>query len=328
MSKKMKQLIMALLVIVMSVTILAIPAAADTKYTASIPVEVRIDPNYDPAVEETFEILVTPGSADFPMPANCSNGIYKIVGADTGSLDFTLPGLGVYTYEISQVDRDSKDDCYEDDSVYDLTIYVVNENAANPSQGGIVVQVTLKLRGDKNDPKPEEVLFVNKYAKPITVELAAKKTYNSKTPKTGLFDFVLKDAAGTTLETVSNVGKNVTFKSFVYDKAGTYVYEISEVNDKRPGVIFDKSVYTVTVEVFRDTNDQGDSIGDYKAEVTYTKNDKTVEADDVVFVNKSKTGGNPFTGDLFRMGLWLSVMAISLVGILVLLVVWFKNKKK
>lgn len=327
MSKKMKQFIMALMVIVMSVTILAVPAAAEG-YTASIPVEVRIDPHYVPDQKDTFEIKVTPGSADFPMPAGCSNGVYKIVGDDKGSLDFTLPGLGVYTYEISQVDRDRNDNCYVDSAVYDLTIYVINENAANPSQGGIVVQVTLKLRGDKNDPKPEEVLFVNKYAKPITVELAAKKTYNSKTPKTGLFDFVLKDAAGTTLETVSNVGKNVTFKSFVYDKAGTYVYEISEVNDKRPGVIFDKSVYTVTVEVFRDTNDQGDSIGDYKAEVTYTKNDKTVEADDVVFVNKSKTGGNPFTGDLFRMGLWISVMAISLVGILVLLVMWFKNKKK
>ena len=116
MSKKMKQFIMALMVIVMSVTILAVPAAAEG-YTASIPVEVRIDPNYIPAEKDTFEIQVTPGSTDFPMPAGCSNGIYKIVGAGKGSLDFTLPGLGVYTYEISQVDRDRNDDCYVDDAV-------------------------------------------------------------------------------------------------------------------------------------------------------------------------------------------------------------------
>ena len=324
MSKKMKQLIMALLVIVMSVTILAIPAAADTKYTASIPVEVRIDPNYVPVVEETFEILVTPGSADFPMPANCSNGIYKIVGADTGSLDFTLPGLGVYTYEISQVDRDSKDDCYEDDSVYDLTIYVLNEDSEHPSQGGIVVQVTLKLRGDKDDTKPATALFINKYAKPVQAAFAATKIYNDKTPKTDLFDFQLKNAKGELLQTVSNVGKNVNFKPIVFDEEGVYTYTISEVLNTRPGVIYDESVYKVTVTVTRDIANKGN----YEAKVTYEKNDKTVEADDVVFVNKSKTGGNPFTGDLFRMGLWLSVMAISLVGILVLLVVWFKNKKK
>lgn len=323
MSKKMKQFIIALMVIVMSVTILAVPAAAEG-YTASIPVEVRIDPNYIPAEKDTFEIQVTPGSTDFPMPAGCSNGIYKIVGAGKGSLDFTLPGLGVYTYEISQVDRDRNDDCYVDDAVYDLTIYVINENTANPSQGDIVVQVTLKLRGDKNDPKPEEVLFVNKYAKPVQAAFAATKIYNDKTPKTDLFDFQLKNAKGELLQTVSNVGKNVNFKPIVFDEEGVYTYTISEVLNTRPGVIYDESVYKVTVTVTRDIANKGN----YEAKVTYEKSDKIVEADDVVFVNKSKTGGNPFTGDLFRMGLWISVMAISLVGILVLLVMWFKNKKK
>lgn len=323
MSKKMKQFIMALMVIVMSVTILAVPAAAEG-YTASIPVEVRIDPNYIPAEKDTFEIQVTPGSADFPMPAGCSNGVYKIVGAGKGSLDFTLPGLGVYTYEISQVDRDRNDDCYVDDAVYDLTIYVINENTANPSQGDIVIQVTLKLRGDKNDPKPEEVLFVNKYAKPVQAAFAATKIYNNKTPKTDLFDFQLKNAKGELLQTVSNVGKNVNFKPIVFDEEGVYTYTISEVLNTRPGVIYDESVYKVTVTVTRDIANKGN----YEAKVTYEKSDKIVEADDVQFVNKSKTGGNPFTGDLFRMGLWLSVMVISLVGILVLLVMWFKNKKK
>ena len=323
MSKKMKQFIMALMVIVMSVTILAVPAGAEG-YTARIPVEVRIDPHYVPDQKDTFEIKVTPGSADFPMPAGCSNGIYKIVGAGKGSLDFTLPGLGVYTYEISQVDRDRNDNCYVDSAVYDLTIYVVNENAANPSQGGIVVQVTLKLRGDKNDPKPEEVLFVNKYAKPVQAAFAATKIYNNKTPKTDLFDFQLKNAKGELLQTVSNVGKNVNFKPIVFDEEGVYTYTISEVLNTRPGVIYDESVYKVTVTVTRDIANKGN----YEAKVTYEKSDKIVEADDVLFVNKSKTGGNPFTGDLFRMGLWISVMAISLVGILVLLVMWFKNKKK
>ena len=327
MSKKMKQFIMALLVMVMSLSILAVPAAA-AEYetgdlTPSIPVEIQIDPHYVPAEKETYEIKVTPDSSSFPMPADCSNGIYKIKGAGKGSLDFEFKDLGVYTYEIRQVDRDSQDDCYEDDAIYDLTVYVINENPDNPSAGGRVTVVDLRLRGDNSAEKPSGVLFVNKYAKPVTVGLHATKIYNNKTPKTDLFEFMLKDGNGNLIETVSNVGRDVTFTPKVYDKVGTYTYKISEVIGKRAAVIYDKSVYTVTVDITRDIENKGD----YEASVTYKKGGRVIDAEDLIFVNKSKTGGNPFTGDQFRLVLWSSIMVGSLIAIVVLLFVWKKRKK-
>lgn len=326
MSKKMKQFIMALLVVVMSVSILAVPAAAATNdLTAKIPVEIQIDPHYVPAEKETYEIKVTPDSSDFPMPSGGSNGIYKITGAGSMDLEFTFPGLGVYTYEISQVDRDSQDDCYEDDIVYEMLVYVLNEDPENPSNGGIIIyRVILRPKGSTDEAdKLDKAVFVNKYAKPVTVGLHATKIYNNKTPKTDLFEFMLKDGNGNLIETVSNVGRDVTFTPKVYDKVGTYTYKISEVIGKRTAVIYDKSVYTVTVEVDRKI----DLEGDYTANVTYKKGGRVIDAEDLIFVNKSKTGGNPFTGDQFRLVLWSSIMVGSLIAIVVLLFVWKKRKK-
>lgn len=321
MSKKMKQLIMALLVIVMSVSILAVPAAAEG-YTASIPLEVQIAPHYIPAEKDTFVFKVTPKSSDIPMPEGHSDGIYKIVGAGSDTINFTFPGLGVYKYTITQ-ENCGNENCYHDDAIYDLDIYVINDNPQNLSESKIVVQVEMKLRGEDNAEKPDTALFVNKYAKPVTVTLAAKKIYNDKTPKSGLFKFVLKDGEGKKLETVSNKGKNITFTPIEYDASGTYVYKISEVDGGRSAIIYDKSVYTVNVEVTRDIENEGD----YEATVTYKKGGKVIKPESMVFVNKSKTGGNPFTGDQFRLVLWSSVMVISLVAVIVLLIVWKKRRK-
>ena len=326
MSKKMKQFIMAVLVIVMSVSIFAVPAAAEG-YTASIPVEVQIDPHYIPAETDTFEIKVTPENSSSPMPDGHSDGMYYIEGADKTNIDFTFPGLGVYEYTITQ-ERCVKDngqvngDCYLDDSIYDLIVYVINENEDNPSAGGIVVWVTLKLRGGDNNPKPNTALFVNKYAKPVTIDLAAKKTYNNKTPKSGAFKFVLKDGEGHKIETVSNKGKSVNFSPITYKEVGTYVYKISEVDGGRSSIIYDKTVYTAVVEVTRDIENKGD----YEATVTYKKGNKVIKPEAMVFVNKSITAGNPFTGDQFRLVLWSSIMVISLVAVIVLLIVWKKRK--
>ena len=330
MSKKMKRFVMMLLVVVMSVSILAVPAAADTKeYTASIPVEIQIDPHYVPVVKDTYKINVTPDKASYPMPEGGVDGVYDLTipnnaSKGTRNLEFTFSGLGEYTYEISQNDCDNNGDCYEDKSVYTLKIDVLNEVPSNPSAGGVVVKVVMKLKDVVTDEKPETALFVNKYAKPVEVPFSASKIYNNKTPKTKLFYFDLKDSNGKNIESVYNVGKDVMFTPIVFDKVGTYTYTITEEQDTRSGVIFDKSVYTITVVVDRDI----DAEGDYTAEVTYQKNGYSCKENDLVFINKSITGGNPLTGDPFQMILWVSVMAFSLAGLVVLVSVRTKRGRK
>ena len=319
---KMKQLILVMLVLVMSVSILAVPASAEAEtLTAKINVEVKID-GYQPDQKDTYEIHVIPDSSSFPMPSGGENGVYKIVGPGTKELVFHYQRLGVYTYTITQGDC-GNGDCYHDYSIYDLTVYVLN--AKNPTDNHrFDVTAVLKLRGGNEADKPEKVLFTNKYAKPAEVTLSALKIYNGKTPKTGRFDFRLKNGNGKTIETVSNVGKNVTFTPIVFDRVGTYTYKISEVIGDHAYMIYDKSVYTATVVVTRDVEKQGN----YEAAVSYKKGTKACDADDLIFVNKSETGGLPFTGDAFRLTMWVAIMVVSLVGVIVLTVIWLKKRKK
>lgn len=319
---KMKQLILVMLVLVMSVSILAVPVSAEAEaLTAKINVEVKID-GYQPDQKDTYEIHVTPDSSSFPMPSGGENGVFKILGAGTRELEFHYQGLGVYTYTITQGDC-GNDDCHHDNSVYHLTVYVLN--AKNPTADNrFDVIAVLKLAGGDDADKPETALFTNKYAKPAEITLSALKTYNGKAPKTNQFDFRLRDGSGKTIETVSNVGKNVTFTPIVFDKVGTYTYKMSEIIGDKVYMIYDKSIYTATVVVTRDVEKQGD----YEAAVSYKKGTKACDADDLIFVNKSQTGGLPFTGDSFRLTMWISIMVISLAGMILLSVVWLKNRKK
>lgn len=327
MSKKMKQFIIALLVLVMSISILAVPAAAATSDTpqVTIPVSIKLNGTL-PENPDGFTIRVEAEDASCPLPEGGADGIYETtIKCEKGdseakkNLVFNFDKLGVYSYIITQIGCENTD-CYHDKvSSYTLTISVVN--AKDPSQGKFDYYVALRPEGAPVDDKLAEIIFTNKYANPVEIALHATKLYNNKTPKTGRFDFRLKDANGKVIETVSNVGKDVTFTPIVYDKVGTYTYKISEVIGDRPSVIYDKSVYTVTVDVTRDIENEGD----YEATATYKKGSTVV--DEAKFFNKSITAGNPFTGDQFRLVLWSSIMVGSLIAIVVLLFVWKKRKK-
>ena len=114
-----------------------------------------------------------------------------------------------------------------------------------------------------------------------TVTLYAAKTVNGEKAVGNDYSFQLKDAAGTVLQTVKNSNGNILFDTLRYTDAGTHTYTISEVNDGAEGVTYDKSVYTVTVNVTEDV------IENCKAEVTYQKDGKAFEGT-MVFANKSE----------------------------------------
>ena len=63
--------------------------------------------------------------------------------------------------------------------------------------------------------------------------------------------------------------------------------------------------------------------GDYT--FTMPARDITIKA---TFSKKTTTSKNPYSGDTSRIGLWISVMAASAVGIAVLAVIWFRKRRK
>ena len=119
------------------------------------------------------------------------------------------------------------------------------------------------------DGKPVEgslFTFTNTYAvAPTSVEITAKKLLNDAEPAGHSFQFRLNGAGANQVVTSDEAG-NVSF-SLGYDKAGTYSYTLSEINDGQLGVTYDKATFGVTVRV----TDSGD--GQLVAEVSYEDGD-------------------------------------------------------
>ncbi len=95
--------------------------------------------------------------------------------------------------------------------------------------------------------------------------ITAIKLLDGATPDTNEFMFQLTDSTGKVLQTVNNNGADVIFNTITYTQAGTYTYYLTEIPGSDPNMIYDSSVYTVTVNV-------SGVPGFLRANVSYEKN--------------------------------------------------------
>lgn len=100
--------------------------------------------------------------------------------------------------------------------------------------------------------------------KPTTAQFKAKKVLaingsSDRTLKANEFTFLLKDQAGTLVDTKTN-GENgdILFSPVSFNEAGTFTYTITEQKPATPesAITYDESVHTVTVTVTKDANGQ------------------------------------------------------------------------
>lgn len=146
--------------------------------------------------------------------------------------------------------------------------------------GDGTLTATHKLEGTT-----ESAGFTNKYhAMPTQVSIGAVKVLEGRELKKDEFSFKLVGEGIESTVTNDADGK-ISFDKFEYSEPGTHVYTISEVKGDEPGMTYDKSVFTATVNVV----DDGE--GNLKASVTYTKGDKSVEG--IVFNNAYKKPETP-----------------------------------
>lgn len=95
--------------------------------------------------------------------------------------------------------------------------------------------------------------FVNTYAHGTTsVVLGATKVLSGKTLADGQFTFVLTAEDGTVYQAKNDAAGSVAFPALTFAEPGTYVYTISEVNDKQANVTYDTATYQVIVNVVDD----------------------------------------------------------------------------
>lgn len=106
--------------------------------------------------------------------------------------------------------------------------------------------------------------FVNTYAHGTTsVLLGATKVLSGKALADGQFTFVLTAEDGTVYQAKNDAAGSVAFPALTFAEPGTYVYTISEVNDKQANVTYDTATYRVVVNVVDDGQ------GNLVATVTY-----------------------------------------------------------
>ena len=161
---------------------------------------------------------------------------------------------------------------------YDSATYTVVTTVSDNGDGTLTA--THKLEGTT-----ESAGFTNKYhAMPTQVSIGAVKVLEGRELKKDEFSFKL---VGEDVEsTVTNdADGKINFDKFEYDEPGTYVYTISEVKGDEAGMTYDKSVFTATVNVV----DDGE--GNLKANIAFTKGDKSVEG--IVFNNTYKKPETP-----------------------------------
>ena len=95
--------------------------------------------------------------------------------------------------------------------------------------------------------------FVNTYAHGTTsVVLGATKVLSGKALADGQFTFVLTAEDGTVYQAKNDAAGSVAFPALTFAEPGTYVYTISEVNDKQANVTYDTATYKVVVNVVDD----------------------------------------------------------------------------
>lgn len=219
------------------------------------------------AGEFTFDLLeddvvVASGTNDANGTVTLSPIRYEAPGTHTYTLREACPNaLGLYK-----------------GVTYDGTTYTVVTTVSDNGDGTLTAT-------HKPEGTTESAGFTNKYhAMPTQVSIGAVKVLEGRELKKDEFSFKL---VGENIEsTVTNdADGKINFDKLEYDEPGTNVYTISEVKGDEAGMTYDKSVFTATVNVV----DDGE--GNLKANVAFTKGDKSVEG--IVFNNTYKKPETP-----------------------------------
>ena len=90
------------------------------------------------------------------------------------------------------------------------------------------------------------------------IRLEAMKLLDGNAPADGMFTFELRNAQGRVIATARNRGMAVSFPAITAATMGTSVYTIAEVRGNDDGIVYDETVWVITVEASMTFNEDGD----------------------------------------------------------------------
>lgn len=184
--------------------------------------------------EFTFE-LVDQSGATVATGTNEANG-----NVELGTVKFTEPGRFTYTIREAKGSLGGVG--------YDAAEYKATAEVKDNGDGTLAV--TWSFDTAAGDPA-SAIEFNNTYtATPTSVLLGGTKVLDGRALAEGEFTFVLNDADGNELQTVTNNAQGgFCFDQITYDAPGTYEYTIYEVKGDAEGVTYDDATIAVKVVV-------------------------------------------------------------------------------
>ncbi|MED9953995.1 MAG: FctA domain-containing protein [Collinsella sp.] len=225
------------------------------------------------------KVLENTDSATMRTPAD-GEFTFALIDAATGQeidrttnagIAFTFKAIsytatGSHTYQVKEVAGQDGTITYSD-AVLDVTVSVTDDGS------GQLTATANKTAAD--------LTFTNTYTPTATTAtITGTKALTGRDLAEGEFSFDLKDAAGNVVQTVQNgVDGTFGFAPLQLDKAGTYVYTVSEqVGAATNGVTYDTTVFTATVTVTENAETHA-----LEAQVAYSTGGKAADA--VAFSN-------------------------------------------
>ena len=207
-----------------------------------------------PITEGQFEFVLKEGNNTLETAKNKANGTVTFK-----ELSYTAEGTHTYT-----ITENKGTDASINYSTQTITATVevkkVNDKlVATVTYSGGDTEKGDTFTNTKTPPAP-----VPPTVKPTTAQFKAKKVLaingsSDRTLKANEFTFLLKDQAGTLVDTKTN-GENgdILFSPVSFNEAGTFTYTITEQKPATPesAITYDESVHTVTVTVTKDANGQ------------------------------------------------------------------------
>lgn len=226
-----------------------------------------------------IKVLENTDSATMRTPAD-GEFTFALIDAATGQeidrttnagIAFTFKAIsytatGSHTYQVKEVAGQDGTITYSD-AVLDVTVSVTDDGS-----GQLTATANKTAAG---------LTFTNTYTPTATTAtITGTKALTGRDLAEGEFSFDLKDAAGNVVQTVQNgVDGTFNFAPLQLDKAGTYVYTVSEqVGAATNGVTYDTTVFTATVTVTENAETHA-----LEAQVAYSTGGKAADA--VAFSN-------------------------------------------
>lgn len=210
------------------------------------------------------------GEFEFQLVEIAADGSESVAATGRNAADGTIAlspvtytAPGTHSYELREVAGTAGG------VTYDRATYRVRTTVTDAKNGTLAVKHEL-ADAEGNPTGDDSVTFTNGYeAAPVTLKLGAAKVLKGAELKAGQFSFELKSRDGKVMSTARNAADgSVTFDALTFKQAGTYTFTVSEVDDGRAHVTYDKAVRKIVVTVSDEAAD-GTKTGYLSAKVSY-----------------------------------------------------------